>query len=103
MDTTEFVPEISMEKTEKDIISDDASEPYQNIKDVEDVKSISSNSNVSQDIIVKSTSNDVKLENNSSTLNTPTPKRKLKKQESAKKQEERLRLKQVRLDCKILI
>lgn len=96
MDTTEFVSEQNIEKTDKEKFNEDALKNCENNKDVADINSLSSNSDVSQNILVNSISENVIIENNSSILKTPTPKRKLKKQESAKKQEERLRLKQVR-------
>lgn len=91
IDTTEFVSEKSTEKADIEKINVDTSNICENNEDVDDKNDISSNSEVDS-ISIK-----VKLDNNSSVSvsKTPTPKRIFKKQESAKKQEERLRLKQV--------
>lgn len=95
IDTTEFVSEKSTEKADIEKINVDTSNICENNEDVDDKNDISSNSDVA--ILVDSIPIKVKLDNNSSVSvsKTPTPKRIFKKQESAKKQEERLRLKQV--------
>lgn len=93
------------EETDKEINDLDSSKIDENVMDVDDV-SESSNPNLSlNNISVISSSENGKLENITQSAKKLTPTQLLKKkQESAKKQEERERLKQVRyFQCIVLL